>query len=391
MKLKIGSLALLFAFLCNLNVTAQTRRDFKNTNFSELSSHFQELLSANSIVGGQLWMLKDGEVIFKDHYGQSNLEKDRSMDDQTIFHWASITKTFTAIGIMQLRDRGLLSLEDKVTDYLPELRKVHNPYGSMDDISLYHLMTHSAGFRGATWPWREHDWQPLNAQTWEQLEHTLAFSKIHFKPGSQWMYSNPGVTFLGMIIERLTNDDFEYYIQKNIFTPLGLSETFFDRAPWHLQDRVAQSYLFDKAGNRTEAIFDLDTEITVSNGGLNCTFGDMSKYLNFLLGYGDNGLYDAVLKRSSLEEMFIPRIKTGRNTEHMTEWQSLMFFMEDFEGMKVNGHSGWQNGFHTHIYFDTSKDLAFVFGFNSTGPTNRAMDRQLTNHIFFNYLKPLYE
>ena len=391
MKLKTGFLALLLAFLCTMDAKAQNKSELKNSNFSELSSYFQDLLSTNNVVGGQLWMLKDGKVIFKDQYGKANLEKDKPMDEATLFHWASITKTFTAIGIMQLRDRGLLSLDDKITDYLPELRKVHNEYGSMDDITLYQLMTHSAGFRSSTWPWREYNWQPLNAQTWEQLEHTLAFSKIHFKPGSKWMYSNPGVTFLGLVIERLTNDDFEYYIQKNIFTPLGLSESFFDHAPWHLKDRVAQSYSFNRNGNRSKAIFDLDTEITVANGGLSCSFGDMSKYLNFLLGFGDNGYYETVLKRSSLEEMFRPRLKTGRNTAQMTEWQSLMFFMEDFEGMKINGHSGWQNGFHTHIYFDTSKNLAIVFGFNSTGPTNRAMDRQLTNHIFSNYLKPLYK
>ncbi len=391
MKTKTYCLILLFTISFSVDVNAQKRTGFEDPDFSSLNKYFTDLLKKNNIVGGQLWMLKDGETIFKDAYGVANIEKNKPMDESAIFHWASITKTLTAIGIMQLRDRGLLSLEDKVTDYLPELKKVHNTYGSMDDVTIYQLMTHTSGFRGSTWPWRQYDWQPLNAQTWEQLEHTLSFSKIHFKPGSKWMYSNPAVTFLGRIIEILTNDDFEYYIQKNIFTPLGLTESFFDHAPWHLQDEVAQSYLFDNEGNRSKAIFDLDTEVTVSNGGLNSSFGDMSKYINFLLDFDDNGLYEKVLKRSSLEEMFKPRVKTGRDTEYMTEWQSLMFFMEDFEGMKINGHSGWQNGFHTHIYFDTSKKIAFIVGFNSTGPDNRAMDRQLANHIFRNYFKLLYE
>ena len=76
-----------------------------------------------------------------------------AIDAETAYNWASITKTITAIAILQLRDRGLLSLDDPAVRYVPELRQVHNAYGPIDAITIRHLLTHSAGFRNPTWPW----------------------------------------------------------------------------------------------------------------------------------------------------------------------------------------------------------------------------------------------
>ena len=80
-------------------------------------------------------------------YGLADAERNRPVDEETIYHWASITKTLTGIAIMQLRDRGLLSLDDPVIKYVPELRAAHNPYGDMSEITIRQLMSHSAGFR----------------------------------------------------------------------------------------------------------------------------------------------------------------------------------------------------------------------------------------------------
>ena len=84
--------------------------------------------------------------------GLADIETDRAVDDSTIYHWASIPKPFTALSILHLRDRGLLTLDDPIVTYVPELRGVHNPFGAMEDITLRHLLSHSAGFRGSTWP-----------------------------------------------------------------------------------------------------------------------------------------------------------------------------------------------------------------------------------------------
>lgn len=190
---------------------------------------------------------------------------------------------------------------------------MHNRFGSMDEITIRHLMTHSAGFRGSTWPWdRGQDWEPFEPTRYEQLVAMFPFTEILFKPGSRFSYSNPGIIFLGRIIEKLSGEDYEVYIDKNIFKPLEMHRSYFDTTPPHLLKHRSHSYYIE-GGKRIESRFDANTGITVSNSGLNSPLPDMIKYVNFLLGTGsssDRILYDGILKRSSLEEMRQPQLKT---------------------------------------------------------------------------------
>ena len=111
----------------------------------------------------------------------------------------------------------------------------------------------------------------------------LPYTDVQFAPGSKYSYSNPGVIFLGRIIQLLSGDDYEVYVTKNILMPLGMHSTFFDRAPYYLLPHRSHCYFRDEAGLR-EARFDFDTGITVSNGGLNSPFDDMAQISGFLLG-----------------------------------------------------------------------------------------------------------
>src|SRR5688572_21999843 len=294
-------------------------------------TYIRELKDAG-IVGSSFVFLKDNTIVSEVHYGSANLEKKQAVDADTIYHWASNTKPFTGIAIMQLRDRGLLKLDDPVTKYLPELRDVHNKFGSMDDVTIRHLMTHSAGFRNSTWPWdKGQDWEPFEPTEYSQLVSMFPFTDILFKPGSKFSYSNPGIIFLGRIIEKLTGDDYEVYVDKNILKPLGMHSSYFDATPYHLLKHRSHSY-YMRDGKRTEGRFDADTGITVSNSGLNSPIADMVKYLKFLVssdrgmvpaetprrggervdkvGSGNEVSYNVILKRSSLEEMWKEQLPT---------------------------------------------------------------------------------
>jgi CubicO group peptidase (beta-lactamase class C family) len=182
---------------------------------------FETYAEAGQIVGASALVMRDGRVLARHHVGYADLNAGRPVDERTIFHYGSITKTLNAIAVLQLRDRGLLDLDDPVTRWVPELRAVHDPYGSMDDITLRMLMAHSAGFRSATWPWGgDQPWQPFEPTEWSQLAAMLPYTEILFPPGSKHSYSNPGIIFLGRTIELLTGDDFEVYVDKNILKPL---------------------------------------------------------------------------------------------------------------------------------------------------------------------------
>jgi len=331
-------------------------------------TYLGELKNAG-IIGSSFVFLKDNKVVFEEHYGSANLEKKEPVNERTIYHWASNTKPFTGIAIMQLRDRGLLKLDDPVTKYLPELREVHNTYGSMDDITIRHLMTHSAGFRNPTWPWdRGQDWEPFEPTEYSQLVAMFPFTEILFKPGSKFSYSNPGIIFLGRIIENLTGDNYEVYVDKNILKPLEMYSSYFDATPYHLLKYRSHSY-YMRDGKRTEGRFDANTGITVSNSGLNSPIADMVRYLNFLTGdpMKKDG-YEGILKRSSLEEMWKPQLPTPVDANGNTGFTTdigLIYFLNRRDGHTFLGHGGDQNGFISYIDFEPATRQASIIVFNT--------------------------
>ena len=340
------------------------------------------------IAGSSLMVVRDGEIVARENWGLQDRDRNVAVSNDTIYHWASITKTFTGIAIMQLRDRGLLSLDDPVVKYVPELRLAHDPFGDISQVKIRHLMSHSAGFRAATWPWGgDKPWQPFEPTKWDQIVAMMPYTDVQFAPGSAYSYSNPGVIFLGRIIELLSGDDYEVYVTKNILMPLGMRSTFFDRAPYYLLPHRSHSYFFDDAGLR-EARFDFDTGITVSNGGLNAPFDDMAKYLAFLIGdERRRAEYDVVLKRSSLEEMWTPQIRAseGEGVNGIESHAGLSFFIERYGPVELIGHSGDQNGFISHLYLHRPSRTAWVISMNTDTTASRdgarPSSRQVDNAV----------
>src|SRR2546430_17094937 len=110
---------------------------FQSTTFegrwARVETLYRQRVQQAGIVGSGLMFVKDGAVAANAFAGYQDLATKRPVDEETIFHWASITKTFTGVAIMQLRDRGLLSLDDPAIKYVPELREVHNPYGRSEE------------------------------------------------------------------------------------------------------------------------------------------------------------------------------------------------------------------------------------------------------------------
>jgi CubicO group peptidase (beta-lactamase class C family) len=376
---------LLAAVVC---LVPAMRGGLANDAWTRAVAFYRSQLAQHGIVGSSLLVMKAGEITGQAVDGLMDRDANRAVDQDTIFHWASITKTFTAIAVMQLRDRGLLSLDDPIVKYVPELEKVHNPFGKMSAITIRHLLSHSSGFRNGTWPYGgDKDWHPFEPPTWKQLDAMMPYTEMLFAPGSKFSYSNPGIVYLGMTIERLTNEDYEMYVTKNVLSPLGMSRAFFDRAPVHLLKHRSHSYTLTDEGLK-EARFDFDTGITVSNGGLNAPLTDMAKYLAFLTGSNDpkqQAGFDVVLKRASLDEMFKPVIAGPEPNVSL----GLGYFLEKHGGLDLVAHSGSQNGFLSHFYVHLPTKTAFIVAFNTDASSKtkgdkqntRALDRAIRDHF----------
>ena len=367
--------------------------------WSRIAAVYHQRLQQTGIVGSSLVFVRNGAVAHTAFEGFQDSATKRPVDEQTIYHWASITKTFTGIAIMQLRDRGLLSLDDPIVKHVPEFRQVHNPYGDIAQVTIRHMMTHSSGLRAATWPWGgDEPWHPFEPTAWEQLVAMLPYTQLNFAPGTKYSYSNPGVIFLGRIIQLLSGDDYEVYVTKNILMPLGMHASFFDRAPYFLRPHRSHSYMRTD-GRLTEARFDFDTGITVSNGGLNAPLGDMARYMAFLMGNGRTPVYDVVLKRASLEEMWKPQIRAsdGEGASGDAAEACLSFFLERHSGLDFIAHSGDQNGFISHFYLHRPSRTAYIVSFNTdvsasktnaSRPTTRQVDATLRDTIIREVIGP---
>ena len=341
---------------------------------------FNEVLTRHGVVGGGFAFVHGTAAPTQFFFGQARQTPAQPVDADTSYNWASITKTMTAIAIMQLRDRGLLSLDDPAVKYIPELREVHDAYGPIEAITIRHLLTHSGGFRNPTWPWdcddaTNCDWQPFEPAKWTQVAAMLPYTHIAFVPGSRWSYSNLGYVFLGQIIERLTGDDYEVYIDKNILKPLLMHSSYFDRAPYFLEANVSESYL--RAGGKlTPQPFNYDTGITTSNSGLKAPIHDMASYLRFLIGSSGASSYEIVLRRTSLEEMWtgvLPAVEPGQAATPYTSGphgaqpkMGLGFFIVEVGGHRYIYHDGDQGGFSSELLVDPAGGSATILVVNTT-------------------------
>ncbi|NIP78437.1 MAG: serine hydrolase, partial [Gemmatimonadetes bacterium] len=267
------------------SVRAQLPAAFEDAWRDVISEH-RGTLEADGVVGGSVALVHDGRVIAVDHFGMADLERGRAVDDATIFHWASITKTFTGVALMQLVERGLIRLDDPVVEHVPELAAVHDPFGPVEAITLRHLLSHSAGFRAPTWPWGgDEPWHPFEPTEWSQLVAMMPYTRVAFDPGTEYAYSNPGIIFVARALERVTGDVYEAYVDKNLFRPLGLTRSYFDATPWHLREHRSDNYRV-VAGRPVSDGPEFDTGITTSNGGLNAPIGDLARWVAFLLEVG---------------------------------------------------------------------------------------------------------
>jgi len=347
--------------------------------WADVAGRFHRALEAEGVVGGALWFVRGDETLARELHGFADLASERPVDENTIFHWASITKTLTGIAVMQLREGGLLSLDDPAVDYLPELRRVYDPYGPVDAITIRHLLTHSAGFRAATWPWGgDEPWHPFEPTEWAQIAAMLPYTEVRFEPGSRYSYSNPGILFLGQIVERLTGEDYEAYVTKRILEPLGMRRSYFDLTPAHLLPDRSNSYAV-RDGERVANGLDFDTGITVSNSGLNAPMPDMARYLAFLAGGArDAELYGTVLLRSTLEEMWEERLEIPADETAFVDGSpartreaiGLVFFLLERGPLRLVGHTGDQRSFRSLFYLDPETGAAAIAVLNTDRGTD---------------------
>src|SRR5262245_36735590 len=338
------------------------------------SDSFDSYVRDDSIVGAAYVTVEDGRPAKWHFVGMADRELNQPVAEDTIFHWGSITKTITAVAIMQLRDQGKISLDDSITKYVPELVRIHSDYGPVSQVTLRQLLSHSAGFQNPTWPYRDDSkpWQPFEPTEWAQLVAMMPYQELAFKPGSRYSYSNPAFIYLARVIEKVSGLPYQTYIQRNILTPLGMTHTYFNLTPPRLvKDRSNNYSVFvDASGKETVKANgrEFDTGITTPNGGLNAPLGDLVRWVAFLTGKNSPAGV-RILSRASLEEMWRPVVAMNTSSDR-PEAMGLSFFLapRNLSSGSVTfiGHTGSQAGFRAFLEFNPVDGTAVIAAFNTS-------------------------
>ena len=277
----------------------------------------QQFVDRKEIAGAVTLIGQGDRVVSLEAIGRRSVEDDAPMRPDTLFRIASMTKPITAIGIMMLADEGKLSVEDPVEKYLPEFRGQRLVLeNSLDTITLIHparpitlrdLLTHTSGLPGMP--------PPGLSDLYAKRNHTLAeavmaYSQrpLDFEPGSKWSYCNVGIDTLGRVIEVVSGQPYETFLQKRLFSPLGMNDTTFYPTD-DQRKRVAVTY--DSKDGALKAVANAvpkDAKYPVPAGGLYSTASDLAKLYQMMIhrGEAEGRRY---LTESSVAEM--TKVQTG--------------------------------------------------------------------------------
>ena len=311
-------------------------------------------------VGSVVTVVHDGQIVFSKGYGSANLETKKSVDPgKTLFRVGSISKTFTAIAVMQLVEAGKLELDTDINTYLKAF-KVISPFGK--PITLRHILTHTAGFQESS-----HQLFFEHAEDMGTLEQTLAnhLPKIVRPPGIAPMYSNHGIALAGYIVEIVSGESYAQYIQTHILEPLGMTHSSaLQPLPTNLVPDAASGY--DAGDPKTPLVKPFELISVSPAGALSATGSDMARYMRMLLNGGElDG--KRILKASTLEAMFAPQFRL----QSEAVGQGFVFWREFFGGQLAVSHGGDTQWFHSGMLLFPAQKLGVFVSTNSTGETLR--------------------
>jgi D-alanyl-D-alanine-carboxypeptidase/D-alanyl-D-alanine-endopeptidase len=298
----VGALAAACAVAPSLH--AQTQADTSGTTrtlasaFATLDRLFEDFATRSHVPGVAYGVLVDGELVHTGAFGVRDVGTKAPVDADTVFRIASMTKSFTAVAILQLRDKGKLSLDDSAERYLPELRHLRYPTADSPRITIRHLLSHAEGFPEDN-PWGDRQLAVTDEQMSRMMLSGIPFSN---PPGIAYEYSNYGFAMLGRIVSNVSGVPYREYVASAILRPLGMTSTTLQTSEVP-PARLAHGYRWEDDLWKEEPL--LPDGAFGSMGGMLTSTRDLARYVAFQMSaWPPRDDQDAgPLRRASLREM----------------------------------------------------------------------------------------
>ena len=310
-----------------------------------LQARVRGLLNRHPAVGLAVGVVRNGSLEFFSGHGLADIASTTPITQDTVFRIGSITKTFTAIAVLQLWEQGLVDLDAPANDYLRAYRLIPARAGHRP-ATVRQLLTHTAGLPQLVYPSRA--FKPILGETvkFGQQVPTLAeFYRggLHLlvEPGTRHTYSNHSFATLGQLVEDVSGEPLGRWFRAHIFEPLGMTDTDLRRSE-RVKPGLATGYALRADG--PHPVVDCDV-VTVGAGSIYSTTSDMARYLAALLG-GGTGEHGSVLKPETLVSMFAPHYQPDPRLPGV----GLAFFRGEIGGHLVVEHDGLVPGFSSQLF-----------------------------------------
>lgn len=332
--------------------------------------------SARGQFNGTALVFDKGKVVYEGAFGLRSIDPLDSLTVNSQFRLASVSKQFTAMAIMLLKEEGKLKYDQDIRDFLPEL-----PY---EGITIRHLLNHTSGLP---------DYEPMMDQNWKtELKYddparytdgnadvlrmfVLKKPAVYFEPGEKWQYSNTGYNFLGTIVARASGMSFAQFLKEHIFDPADMSRTVvYDFMIGNDPNMPDRAFGFQRAWNRTD-LLPADSHYLnhgLGEDGVYSTVGDMLKW--------DRILYtEKLVSSATLQEAFTPvELNDGSKTDYGFGW----FIQKTLTGKRMLQHSGGWLGFSTYFLRAIEEDKCLVVLMNNSSGRLWEITEGLTNLLY---------
>lgn len=318
--------------------------------------------------GGVVAVVRGGEVIFAKGYGMAQLEYGIPNTPQTIYHVASISKQFTAFAIALLESRGLLSLDDEIHKYLPELPDFGAP------ITIRQLIHHTSGLRDQWALWVVAGGTLADVIRQEELLQLVQRQReLNFAPGTANLYCNTGYTLLSEIVERVSGESFREFMRKNVFEPLGMKDSQIYEDHGRIVPGRAYSYIGSPDRGVRKMILSYGNQGATS---LFTTVLDLARWVNnFRTGQvGGPGVIARMQERGVL-------------ASGDTIIYAFGLVIDEFRGLRRIAHSGSDAGFRTMVAYYPELD-AGVITFSNVASFPGSMAERIAEVFFGEHMTP---
>lgn len=338
---------------------------------AKIDAAVQQDVASGRVAGVAVAVLRDHKLLFVKGYGRANLELATPVSAKTVFRIGSLTKQFTAAGVLLLAEQGKLKIDDKLSLYLPNFPRAN-------DVTLRDLLDHTSGIHNFTES-PVIDKISTSGATVEDLVNDIAGQSplFDFEPGTGWWYSNSNYVLLGAVIEKVSGKTWAAFMKSEIFDKLGMTDTAADDARDVVPHRASgYSLIGGTPGKFRNADF-TDMSVPYAAGALRSTAGDMARWNAALFG-------GKLLKAESLNEMLAPgRLRNGAETQTAIAWPGGKSFPpppgyipgpysfgldhHSEDGRRIIGHDGSIAGFNALMQTYVDEGLTIIVLTNTDG------------------------